>query len=117
MLKREWEKLVNRVVWSWAGWITSWREEPSLQFWTYINVASAGLAFVLDLSALERAIILALGILILAAELMNTGIENAIDYISKDEHPMAKKAKDAASAAVALTALAALAAWVCVLVG
>ena len=74
-------------------------------------------AFLLPLDTAERALILALGILILAAELMNTGIENAVDQISKEEHPLAKKAKDAASAAVAVTGIAAGVAWAVILIG
>ena len=53
----------------------------------------------------------------LAAELMNTGLEEAIDYISKADDPRAKKAKDCGSAAVALTALAGGVAWVVILIG
>jgi diacylglycerol kinase (ATP) len=59
--------------------------------------------------------IVALGLLILAAELMNTALEEAIDYISLDRNPRAKKAKDAGSASVAITAIAAGVAWVFVL--
>ena len=68
-------------------------------------------------SLAQRALILALGVLVLAAELFNTAIEDAIDYISIKEHPMAKRAKDAGSAAVALTAVAAGIAWLVILIG
>ena len=100
-LRREWLLFKYRVLWSWAGWLHCWRTEPSLHMWFWINVVSAIFVFWLDLAGLERALILALGLLILAAELMNTGIERAIDYISRDDHPLAEQAKDAASAAVA----------------
>jgi diacylglycerol kinase (ATP) len=38
-----------------------------------------------------------------------------VDYISLDQHELAKQAKDAGSAAVAVTAIAAGVAWVVVL--
>lgn len=117
MIKREWDRFRNRVIWSWQGWLDCWRNEPSLHQWVWANVVSAGFAFVLDLNGTERALILALGVLILAAELMNTGIERAVDYISEDDHPLAKQAKDAASAAVAVTAIAAGVAWIAILIG
>lgn len=60
----------------------------------------------------ERALILALGVLVLAAEAFNTAIERAIDYISEDQHPLAGQAKDAGSAGVFLTSIAAGLAWV-----
>ena len=117
MIRREWDRFCNRVIWSWQGWLNCWRTEPSLHMWVWANVVSAALALVLDLSSLERALILSLGVLVLAAELMNTGIERAIDYISGDDHPLAKQAKDAASAAVAMTAIAAGVAWAVILIG
>ena len=117
MVQREWQRFRNRVIWSCNGWLDCWRNEPSLHQWVWANVVSAGFALTLDLDGAERALILALGILVLAAELMNTGIERAIDYISKDHHPLAKQAKDAASAAVAMTGIAAGVAWVVILIG
>jgi diacylglycerol kinase (ATP) len=55
--------------------------------------------------------------LILAAEVMNTALEEVVDYLSTDRDPRAKKAKDCGSAAVALTALAGGIAWLVVLIG
>ncbi len=60
---------------------------------------------------------MALGILVLAAELMNTAIERTVDYISTAEHDLARRAKDLASATVAVTAIAAGAAWLAILIG
>ena len=117
MLAREWRRLRNRVIWSLDGWRDCWRNEPSLHQWLWANVASIALALALDLTAVERALVIVLGILIIAAELMNTGIERAIDYISDKKHPLAKQAKDAASAAVAMTGIAAGAAWLVILIG
>lgn len=82
-----------------------------------VNILSIGLSLVVEMTPAERALIWALGLLILAAELMNTGLEEVVDYLSKDIDPRAKKAKDCGSAAVALTALAGGLAWVVLLVG
>lgn len=112
MLKREWRRFLNRVAWSWAGWLDCWRNEPSLVFWTVINGISAALALVLPLTMAERAVILPLGLLLLASELMNTAVERTVDYISTEPHDMARRAKDAASAAVAMTAIAGGVAWI-----
>lgn len=117
ILVAEAQRFANTVIWSWEGWCAAWATEKTLRQWTLVNVASAALAFSLDLTAAERGIILALGLLVLAAELMNTGIEEAIDYISGEDHPRAKKAKDCGSAAVALTAIAGGVAWAVILIG
>lgn len=113
----ELRRLRNTCVWSWAGWRAAWASEKTLRQWTLANAISAGLAMVLDLSAAERAVILGLGLLILAAELMNTAIEEVVDYISTAQDPRAGKAKDCGSAAVAVTAIAAGLAWVVILIG
>lgn len=115
ILRSEITRLKNTCVWSWQGWSASWRDQKSLRQWTLVNVASVGLSMVVEMESAERALIYALGLLVLAAELINTAIENTVDHISLDEHPLAKKAKDAGSACVALTALAGGVAWVVVL--
>lgn len=111
------KRLKYRCIWSWQGLAETWRSEHSFRTWVWANVISGGLALWLPLIASERALILALGVLILAAELMNTAVERAVDYISTDEHELAKRAKDAGSAAVAITAIAAGIAWVVILLG
>ncbi|WP_323786238.1 diacylglycerol kinase [Thalassovita sp.] len=110
------KRLRLRVIWSWAGLAEVWRNEYSFRSWIWANIASAGLAFVLPLTGGERALILALGILVLAAELFNSAIERVVDDISKQERDLAKQAKDAGSAGVAVAAIAVGVAWVAVLV-
>ncbi len=117
ILRAELRRFWNTVVWSWEGWRAAWASEKTLRQWTLVNIASAGLAFWLDLTAAERALLLALGLLVLAAELLNTAIEETVNYISEERHPLAKKAKDCGSAGVALAALAGGVAWAVILIG
>jgi diacylglycerol kinase (ATP) len=117
ILAAEARRFVNTVVWSWEGWCAAWATEKTLRQWTVVNGLSAGLAFTLDLSPAERGLILALGLLVLAAELINTAVEEVVDHLSPGQDPRAKKAKDCGSACVALTAIAAGVAWIVVLVG
>ena len=103
------------VIWSIRGWRSAWATERSLRQWTAVNVLSALAALALPLSGAERGLILALGLLVLATELMNTAIETIVNHILPQPHPMAARAKDCGSAAVALSALAGGAAWAAVL--
>jgi diacylglycerol kinase (ATP) len=116
-LRAEGARLANTVIWSWQGWRAAWASEKTLRQWTLANLLSAVAALTLPLGVAERALILALGLLLLAAELMNTAVETVVNHLSPDPHPLAAKAKDCASAAVALTALAAGLAWVVILWG
>lgn len=107
----------DRIVWSLDGWRDAWRNEPSLRSWVYANVISVIAAFALPLSGTERLILIVLGILILAAELMNTGLERLTDLVTTEQNDLARRSKDCGSAAVALTAIAGGVAWVWILIG
>ncbi|MCW1931860.1 diacylglycerol kinase [Pararhodobacter zhoushanensis] len=110
-------RIGRTCLWSWRGWTAAWASEKSLRQWSLANIASAALALWLPLTPAERALILSLGILLLAVELMNTAVETVVNMVSPEHHPLAAKAKDCGSAAVALTALAAGVAWVVLLWG
>ena len=116
-LKSEIHRLKMTVVWSWQGWRAAWGSEKTLRQWTLANALSAALALMLDLSSVERALIIGFGLMILVAELLNTAIEEAVNRISREDHPLAKKAKDVGSAAVAVAAITAGLIWVIVLIG
>ena len=116
-LKRESVRVLVRCRNSLDGLAFAWREESSFSQWVVANVVSAGLALAIEMSAVERALIIGFGLLVLVVELLNTGIESAIDRIGLDHHPLSQKAKDTACAAVALCAITAGIVWVLVLVG
>ncbi len=114
-LSQEVRRLGRTSAYSWQGFLAAWKSEKSVRQWTLANLVSAALAFSLDLSGGERALILALGLIVLATELVNTSIEAIVDLASPERHPLAGKAKDCGSAAVALTGLAAGVAWLVIL--
>ncbi len=108
-------RLKLRLIWSWTGCVHAWRHEHSFRTWVWANLVSGGVALWLPLTSGERGLILALGLLVLAFELLNTAVERAVDYVSEDQHPMAAAAKDCGSGAVFLSSLAAGSAWLVVL--
>ena len=111
LILRELIKIKNRAVWSWYGFYHVAKTEGSLWQWIIANLISGSLTFFLPITFTQQAIILAGGILILAAECLNTAIERIVDDISIKQRPAAKHAKDAGSAAVAVTAIAAGVVW------
>jgi diacylglycerol kinase (ATP) len=110
-------RIGNTARWSYEGWVSAWAREKSLRQWTVVNALSIALSFAVEMTTGERALIYALGILVLAAEMANTAIEEVVDYISENIDPRAKRAKDAGSAVVALTAIAGGVAWAVILIG
>ena len=59
----------------------------------------------------ETALLAGSVLLVLIAELLNSGIEAAIDRIGPEWHPLSKRAKDMGSAAVLLALLLCAAVW------
>jgi len=115
-IRAELRRLRRTAGWSWAGVRAAWSHEKSFRQWACANLVSAALAFALDLSAAERALVLALGILVLVVELLNSAIEAVVDDVGLHRRPLAQRAKDYGSAAVAVTALAAGVAWAVILI-
>jgi diacylglycerol kinase (ATP) len=82
--------------------------ERSLQF-----QAGALLAALVGLAVLRPrpvwwALVLLAGALVLAAELMNTALEELADHLNPEEHPRIRLVKDCAAGAVLVTVLGAL---------
>ena len=70
------------------------------------------LAFWLGQSWVETALLAGSILLVLIVELLNTGIESAIDRIGPEWHDLSKRAKDMGSAAVLLSLLLCAGIWV-----
>ena len=69
------------------------------------------LAFYIGQTWLEIALLAGTVVLVMVVELLNTGIESAIDRIGPEWHELAKRAKDTGSAAVLLSLLLCTAVW------
>ena len=69
------------------------------------------LSFYVGQTWLEIALLAGTVMLVMIVELLNTGIESAIDRIGPEWHELAKRAKDTGSAAVLLSLLLCLAVW------
>ncbi len=68
-------------------------------------------SFYLGRSWLEVATLAGSVVLVMVVELLNTGIESAIDRIGPEWHELAKRAKDMGSAAVLLSLLLCAGIW------
>ena len=106
---------VNTTKWSIEGLITAWKEEKSLRQWIIVNAISWVAIVLVGFSSGEAGLLVALGVLVVIVELLNSAVETCVDYVSTDHHPLAKKAKDIASAAVFVSALLWGGVWVLLL--
>jgi diacylglycerol kinase (ATP) len=93
-----------------AGWgETAFRQEAIAAF------ALVPLAFWLGDSWVETALLAGTVLIVMIVELLNTGIETAIDRIGPEWHALSKRAKDMGSAAVLLSLLLCGGVWVAAL--
>jgi diacylglycerol kinase (ATP) len=89
-----------------AGWQeTAFRQEAIGAF------VLLPMAFCVGNTWLETALLAGTVVLVMVVELLNTGIESAVDRIGPEWHEMAKRAKDTGSAAVLLSVLLCIAVW------
>jgi diacylglycerol kinase (ATP) len=83
----------------------------------FLAVLLAPLGLMLGKTGLERALLVGVLLLVLIVELLNSGIEAAIDRFGGEIHEFSGRAKDAGSAAVFLSLLNVPIVWVLVLFG
>jgi diacylglycerol kinase (ATP) len=89
-----------------AGW-----DEAAFRLEACLSFVMLPLAFWIGRSWVEVALLAGSVLLVLMVELLNTGIEAAIDRIGLERHPLSKRAKDMGSAAVFLSLLLAGGIW------
>jgi diacylglycerol kinase (ATP) len=109
------KRILNASGYSMAGLRAAFTGEAAFRQLVLLNVVLIPLSFFFSVSRVERALMIAVCLLALIVELLNSAIEAAIDRISLDLHPLSKNAKDMGSAAqfVALSLIASV--WAVIL--
>ncbi len=82
-----------------AGLKAAYRGEAAFRQLVLLNLVLIPVALMLDVSRVERALLIAVVFLGLIIELLNSAIEATVDRISFELHPLSKQAKDMGSAA------------------
>ena len=81
------------------GLLAAFREEIAFRLVVFESVVLGFLSFLLARSWSEVVLLILPSCLCLLVELLNSALENTVDFISCERHPLAKKAKDMGSAA------------------
>jgi diacylglycerol kinase (ATP) len=102
--RRGLDRLRHALRYSIAGLRAGWRE-PAFRQEAIAALVMLPAAFWLGRGWTETALLLACVVLVMVVELLNTGIEAAIDRIGPEWHELSKRAKDMGSAAVLLSLL------------
>ena len=109
------ERVIRATGYSMAGLTAAYRGESAFRQEFWLAVLMFPLAFWLGRSWVEVALLAGSLMLVLIVELLNSGIEAAIDRVSYELHDLSKRAKDLASAAVFLSLLVCAGVWLAAL--
>ena len=106
------DRVVRATGYSLAGLKTAYRGESAFRQEAWMAVVQLPAAFWLGRSWVEEALLAGSVTLVLIVELLNSGIEAAIDRVSFELHDLSKRAKDLASAAVFLSLMLCGGIWI-----
>ncbi len=113
--KRGWERIFNATRYSIDGLRSAWAYEDAFRQ----EILAAGVlipvALLLPLGLIEKILLIGVIVLVLIVELLNTGIEAAVDRDSLEINSLGKRAKDIGSAAVMLSLMLAGGIWIAIL--
>lgn len=104
------------LIWSLHGLRAGWRVEASFRLEVILCVILLPAGLWLGNGALEKALLAGSLLPVLAAELLNSGIEAVVDKLWPEYNTIAGRAKDMGSAAVFLLMLNVLVVWGVILV-
>ena len=98
-----------------AGLADAWRCESAFRQEVLLAAIMIPIACWVPIAPVERALLVAVVLLVLIVELLNSSVEAAIDRISFDHHSLSKRAKDIGSAAVFVSLALCVVVWAVIL--
>ena len=113
--KRGLARVIEALRNSLSGLAAAVRHEDAFRQELALFVVLAPLGLWFGNTGIERAILVGSLLVVLIVELLNSALEAAVDRVSLERHPLAKRAKDIGSAAVMISLINALTVWTLVL--
>ncbi|MBN2068175.1 MAG: diacylglycerol kinase [Opitutales bacterium] len=105
------KRIINAVGYSIEGIAAALRHEAAFRQETILAMVLTPLALWLPFPPVLQLLLIFGLFFVMIVELLNSGLEWVVDYISLERHPMAKRAKDMASAAVFLSIINSIILW------
>ncbi len=108
-------RIINAFFFSMKGLRAAYVNEAAFRQELFLVIVLAPVALYLGETGLEKAVMVGSLFLVLIVELLNSGIEAAIDRIGTEHHKLSGRAKDIGSASVFMSLLNVLVVWALVL--
>ena len=113
--RRGLRRVLDATRYSIDGLRAAWTHEDAFRQELILAAIMVPTALLLPVALLEKILLVGVVVVVLIVELLNTGIEAAIDRDSLEINPLGKRAKDYGSAAVMLSLLLAGGTWAAIL--
>ncbi|HUF80374.1 MAG TPA: diacylglycerol kinase [Burkholderiales bacterium] len=110
-------RICNACLYTLDGLTAAFRHEAAFRLEVILAALLVPAALLLPAAGLGKALMIAAVLLVLIVELLNSALEAAVDRISLEQHPLAKRAKDIGSAAVFVSLVNVPVVWLLVLFG
>ncbi|MGI0117516.1 diacylglycerol kinase [Zooshikella sp. RANM57] len=104
-------RLINATRYSYQGLIAAWRNEAAIRQEIVLILVLIPIAIWLDVTLVERILLIGSLLLLLIVELLNSAIESVVDRIGSEYHELSGRAKDTGSAAVLITLILVFMTW------
>lgn len=105
------KRVINAADYSREGFKSAWKNEAAFRQEVVLFSFMVPFAFWLGDDSSEWAILIAVLLMVLVVELLNTAVESVVDRIGEDYHKLSGQAKDQGSAAVLLSFVIAILVW------
>ncbi|WP_162045384.1 diacylglycerol kinase [Vibrio taketomensis] len=105
------KRVMNATRYSWLGLKAAFKNEAAFREEVLLAAVMIPVALWIDVTQVERILLIAVVVLVLMAELINSAIEAVVDRIGPERHELSGRAKDIGSAAVFLALLLAGYTW------
>lgn len=110
------KRVLNATRYSCQGLKATFQNEPAFREEVLLAFIMIPAALLMDVTQIERILLIAVVVLVLFAELVNSAIEAVVDRIGAEQHELSGRAKDIGSAAVMVTMLLAGYVWLEILI-
>ena len=104
-------RILKTSKYSLQGLLSAWKSEEACRVEVIFLLVLLPAAFFIGNSAVEICLLVVSLFIVLIVELLNTGLEKAIDRVSTDINDISGFVKDVGSAAVAISLIQALVVW------
>ncbi len=104
-------RIIRAAGYSLAGLKAAWKNEAAFRQESLLCLVATVLAIWLDVSSIERLMLIGCVVLVVIVELLNSAIEAVVDRIGYEHHELSGRAKDIGSAAVLVALLLSAIVW------